>query len=533
MAFHGSVWFHDTTFALQRITLALDQSARLNFVDELAYVKVFKCMEGLRWVADHEQLVVKFSRKQKGMHVSARKSKWYSDQVFNVNPGDSVFDTHSYIRFMPGAFDRPVRYWAENRIEYLTPRESRIFNLVDTLRSMPAFQIYVASVVVAFTGHFPVGKVDVGPYYHLLSENEVEGYRVRLGGRTNDKFSKRWRFEGYGAYGFRDRRFKYMAGLRYTLQKKPFAALGYRYTADLVQPGLHESTFRDEGFIVVLFRRNPTDELARVRSHKVYLESRFRWGLSMRMQYINNYYKPESISFDYYTDAEQTRTESELHVSEYRLNLRYSYRERILERRDKRISLGTDFPVFYINMVKGLNGFLDGQFNYFRLAARVTHRLNMFPYGHLDYLAEAGNVWGTVPYPLLFIQRGNETRFYDYTAFNMMFHYEFITDRYLLGRVEHHLDGYFWRKVPLLRLLDWRELVTARILFGRVADRNRNILADPSAVDLIRFKPYVEAGVGLENILRFFRVDGIWRLTYRDDPEKPSFGIRVSAKLLF
>ncbi len=532
LAFNGSVWFHDTTFALQRITLTLDKSSRVNFIENLAYVKVFRCMEDLRWVADHEQLVVRFSRKQRGMHVSARKSRWYSNQVFNENPGDSVFAAHSYIKIEPEAFEQPDQYWEYHRCEYLSPREARIFGLVDTLKTMPAFQVYVASAVVAVTGHVPVGKVDIGPYYHLLSENEVEGYRLRLGGRTNDKFHERWRLEGYGAYGFRDQRFKFMSGLRYKLRKKPVTAIGYHYTEDLVQPGLHESTFKDEGFIVVLFRRNPTDELAELRGHKFFLETKFRWGLSARLQYLNNHYRPESISYSYFRDDSFTETSDDLHLSEVWLNLRYSFRERVLERKDRRITLGTDFPVFHLNMIRGLDGFLGGSHNYFKLAARVTHRLNVFPFGHLNYLAEAGNVWGEVPYPLLYIHRGNETRLYDYTAFNLMFHYEFITDRYVLGKVEHHLDGYLWRRLPLLRMLDWREVVTGRILFGKISDGNKNILEDPSRLDLVDLTPYVEAGVGLENILRFFRVDGVWRLTYLD-PDKPGFGVRVSAQLLF
>jgi hypothetical protein len=533
LTFHGSVWFHDTTFALQRITLAIDDRAMINFVEDLVFVKAFRCLDNLQWVPDHEQVIVRFSRRERGMHVSARKSKWYSDHRIGENPGDSVFKSHSYVRFDARMFDRTDAFWEANRTEFLTPREDKIFSLVDTLKTMPAFQVYVAAAAVAFTGHAPVGAFDIGPYYHILSENEVEGYRLRLGGRTNDKFSRRWRFEGYGAYGFDDRRFKYMAGLRYTLRFKPFIAAGYQYKRDLVQPGLHESTFKDEGFIVVLFRRNPTDELARVVGHKFYFDASFRWGLSLRMQYLNNDYRPESVSFAYYSDGPGSGIQSDLRVSEAWLNLRYSFREKYLEKKDKRVSLGTDYPVFHVSAVKGLRNFWGGSFDYFKLAGRITHRVNVFPYGHLNYLLEAGNVFGTVPYPLLYVQRGNESRIFDYTAFNLMFHYEFITDRYAVAGAEHHFDGYLWRRLPLLRRLDWREFVTARVLAGTVAARNKDLLVDPSPLGMIDKTPYAEAGAGLENILRLFRVDAIWRLTYREDPAIPTFGVRLSAKVVF
>ncbi len=533
LTFSGNIWFHDTTFALQRITLSLDNKALINFVDELVYVKVFKTVEGLKWVPDHEQMVVKFSTRQRGMHVSGRKSKWYSHHKINVNPGDSAFKSQSYIRFDPVTFDRDESFWRKNRTERLTPREARVFELVDSLKQMPAFQIYVATVVIALTGHVEVGKFDIGPYYHLLTNNELEGYRVRFGGRTNDKFSQRWRFEGYGAYGFKDKAFKYMGGVRYTIRKKPFVALGYQYKSDVAQPGLHESTFKDEGFIVILFRRNPSDELTKVIGNKFYFDAAFRFGLSMRMQYLNNYYSPRTVSITHFTDETFSETRSNLHVSEWWLNLRYSYKEKFIEKKNKRVSLGSDYPVFHLNAVRGLKNFMKGEFDYYKLTARITHRLNLFPYGHLNYLFEAGNVFGTVPYPLMYVQRGNESNIYDYTAFNLMNHYEFITDRYFAAGAVHHLDGFIWRHLPLLRKLDWRELISARILFGHLSEDNLNNQFSPSPMTKLGTTPYVEVGTGLENIFKLFRVDAFWRLTYRDNPDISKFGLRVSAQLLF
>lgn len=532
--FNGEFWFHDTTFAMQRITMYLAKDAMLNFVDEFAFVKVFKSFGRNKWVPDREQLVVKFSNREKGMSLLGRKTKYYSDINIDEPPADSIFKSHSYIRFDPNAFDQSNRYWRENRFEKLTDREKDIFDLVDTLKKLPAFQLYVGSIVVAMTGYVPIEKFDVGPYYHLLSKNTVEGWRMRFGGRTNDKFSTRWQFEGYGAYGTKDENFKYMGGIRYTLQRKPFKAIGFQYKNDFVQPGLHESHFKDEGWIVILFKRNPSDKLVKVIAHKAYFDAAFRSGLSFRVQYLKNHYTPlGNISFAYFPDDSSPEIKEDLNVSEFWLTFRYSLQEKFIEKKYKRVSLGSDHPVFQLNYIRGIKNFLDGEFNYFKLAARATQRVRLFPYGHLFYSVEGGKVFGTVPYPLLYVHRGNESRVFDYTAFNLMNHFEFVSDMYANVVSAYHLDGFVLRRIPLIRKLDWREIVSARILFGHLSTKNKQILLDPGAVSNIRTMPYIEAGIGLENILKLIRIDALWRLTYLDNPDASLFGVRASLQLLF
>jgi hypothetical protein len=44
-------------------------------------------------------------------------------------------------------------------------------------------------------------------------------------------------------------------------------------------------------------------------------------------------------------------------------------------------------------------------------------------------------------------------------------------------------------------------------------------------------KPYIEAGIGLSNILRIFRVDLIKRFTYINHPDVTDIGLRVQFRL--
>jgi hypothetical protein len=43
----------------------------------------------------------------------------------------------------------------------------------------------------------------------------------------------------------------------------------------------------------------------------------------------------------------------------------------------------------------------------------------------------------------------------------------------------------------------------------------------------------MEASVGIENILKVFQVEAVWRLSYLDNPQARRFGIRAGVAFYF
>jgi hypothetical protein len=134
-------------------------------------------------------------------------------------------------------------------------------------------------------------------------------------------------------------------------------------------------------------------------------------------------------------------------------------------------------------------------------------------------------VLGTVPYPSLHVFRGNQSWGYDKYGFNLMDYYEFVADRYATVALEHHFEGLIWNSLPLLRRLKLKEALTARVAWGSLTQANidLNTLDIPFQGGIVRQEiqapssiPYLEAGVGLYNIFKVIRIDGIWRLNYHD-----------------
>ena len=120
--------------------------------------------------------------------------------------------------------------------------------------------------------------------------------------------------------------------------------------------------------------------------------------------------------------------------------------------------------------------------------------------------------------------------------------YEFASDTWVALFYEHHFNGWIFGRIPLLKRLRLREVLVCKGVWGTLSDRNNGSLADTAAPLLFPVgmtsveKPYVEMGVGVENIFRLLRVDCIWRLTHREalpGQEVQNFAVNMSLRLKF
>jgi hypothetical protein len=154
------------------------------------------------------------------------------------------------------------------------------------------------------------------------------------------------------------------------------------------------------------------------------------------------------------------------------------------------------------------------------------------PIGYARLIVDAGKIFGKVPYPLLQLHEGNETYAFDRYAVNMMNYYEFASDQYVSLYYEHHFQGFFLNHFPLLRRLKWREVVTAKYLIGSINNQNFEVLKFPVGLGEVS-KPYMEVGVGVENIFKIVRVDALWRLSHLDNPDIQPLGFALGFKSFF
>ena len=532
LVFEGEMWIHDTTYAVKQIDAEIVEGANINWINTFSVHHEYEQVDNEVWMLTKENVVVDFNVSEKAIGFYGRKTTLFSNFILNEEKENSFYSTFNNIVVSDSASDFCEEFWQEKRPERLSDNEYKVYEMVDTIQQIRAFRTYVDLITLFVNGHYEMKYVDLGPYFTAFSFNQVEGARLRIGGRTNSDFSTRLGIEGYLAYGTKDKRFKYKAAGRYFISKSPRQTLSLSAQNDLEQLGQSANAWRTDNILSSVFRRAPFRFNA-FEEYKGGYEIEYFPGFSTKFEFARkDMYSVGDVLFIKTASDGSLYDINRLSTVQINISARFAYREKFISGDLDRISMGTRYPIFEVNAQFGIKGFLGGDYEYQRLSFRISDRFPINPIGQSEVVIEAGKIWGTLPYPLLQMFPGNQTYFYDEFAFNLMNYYEFIADEWATLLYTHHFNGIMFNKVPLFRKLKWREVATFRGAVGGLSNSHKTELEFPNNLYDLN-KPYFEAGVGVENILKIFRVDALWRLSYLNNPNVVPFGVRLTFQIEF
>jgi hypothetical protein len=535
LTFVGDFWVHDTTFAIKKINMRVSEGANINFIEDIVIAREYERTNNTNWMVKKDIFVVNFLGDKDQMGFIGRKTTSYKDIVIDQPKPPEFFKGNELVVVADDAREKDASYWTHARHDSLAKREKAIYQMVDTIKTLPAFKTYLDIITLVVSGYKTMGMVELGPYFNVYSYNGVEGNRFRFGGRTSSAFSTNLILDGYVAYGTLDQKIKYGGGFQYFLSKKPRVSVGMSHKNDVELIGASQNAFKQDNILASVLRRIPFTKLTAVVQEKAFYERDWWPGFSSRISFTHRRFAPRgTLNYDYFA-IDRNGNEfvtNKIRTSDVALYTRYAYQEKFLEGKRSRISLGTKYPIFKMEYVLGAKGFFGSNFGYQKLKFRIEQKVKISPIGYFWFYAETGQVFGTLPYPLLEVHSGNETYTLDKFAFNLMNYYEFVSDRYASLQVTHHFNGFFLDKIPLMRKLKWREVATFSGIIGSMSSKNRELTVNKNAFYTLE-KPYMEVGTGIENIFKLVRVDAVWRLTHLDHPNISQFGIRANLQILF
>lgn len=533
LVFEGEMWIHDTTFAVKQINATIREDANVNWINGFSVYHEYDQVAPEVWMLTKENVVVDFNVSEKAVGFYGRKKTVYDQFRINEPRDESFFQAFNNIEVAQDANEKSDAYWNEQRPEKLSATESQIYSMVDTIQNIPAFRTYVDIITLFVTGYKEFKYVDLGPYFTFVSYNQIEGLRLRVGGKTNADFSTRLEFSGYIAYGIKDQLIKYSAANRVFLSKNPRQIINLSHRRDLEQLGISANAWQTDNILSSVFRRTPNNQLNAFEEYKIGYDIEFFPGWSAAAGFNRrDIWSVGSIPFQREASDGTLRNVNRISTAELRLSTRVAIGEKFINGELDRVSLGTKNPIVRAEAAFGIKGFLSGEYEYQRVSINIQDRIEFNPIGMSDITLEVGKIWGRLPFPLLQLYSGNETYFYDAYAYNLMNFYEFVGDQWASVFWVHHFNGLLFNKLPLVRKLKWREVASMRAAIGDLSGKHAKEMVFPN--DLFNLdRPYVEVGAGIENILKIFRVDALWRLTYLNNPDVVPFGIRTTFQIDF
>ena len=534
----------DSGYAVVAYNMTVSRTVSLNYVRGLTIRQSFR-----RTIDSGEQSgksVVRYLPEQTDiygrMYVSRKLQELYIQQTTRhdnykfgdaaVVLDDTLFAPMTNTAALPKEKLRAA-HWDTLRPETLNKGERSIDSLRHDIMQLPEMRFMKKFAIATVTGHIPTrrerdsSRFDIGPVYNFVSYNNKEGWRLRVGGMTTAKLSRRNFLEGYVAYGFRDQRPKFSTTLIHTFDEKehnshenPMSLISLRAAYDLEVPGQSfEKLDRDN----ISSSNDVTYNLQYVGEAQLRLRKELPSHLNIDTWVAARHYTPTG-TLHYSRYLSDGRLEDVEHFAEAEWTARLAYFPYLVEDFGRPgnaslMRLKKEIPTVILSHRMAL---MSGGFFYQRTDLTAEKRFWLGILGYIDAHLKGGIIWNRVPLPRLIIPDGNDGIFLAPSAFNTMHPMEFIVDRYASMNTAYHLKELILNNIPLIRRLKLREVVGFNILYGTLSDKNNpdinpeGLYQFPTGTRPLGSTPYMEFSVGIENILRLIRIDYVRRLTYTE-----------------
>ena len=539
------VSLEDSTMFIKRVSMGVPYDINLNYVERMSIVQDFeRAPDGSRLkVRDDVEVSLKFLPSLPVMF--GRRETTYRDHNFE-RPHGGVFSNQAEQTISDNAPFMPEEFWQEYRPEEVRTTTATMNGLMKRLRGSRLFYWAEQLVVMFVNGYVPtakVSKVDIGPLNTLISGNSMEGLRLRLGGMTTVNLSRRWFVRGYLAYGCRDRRFKYMASLEHSFTPKksmdqefPIHSLRLTHRYDVDKLGQHYLYTNPDNVFLTL-RRHKDVRMQYLRTTK--LEYRREWYNHFSIELGIEHNIHEATRYVPFVDADGHARTSYTQAG-FTARLRFAPGETFYQARSYRLPINMDAPIITLSQTYMPKGFMGSLHEVNKTELGLQKRFWFSAFGYADVIVKGEKVWSRVAYPDLLMPNVNLSYTIQPESFALMKPMEFINDQALSWDLTYWGNGVLMNRLPLIKRLRLREVISMRGIWGSLSDKNNPekgggvfVFPTDALCQPMGSKPYIEAGVGLDNIFTILRVDYVWRLTYREHAGTDRHGIRVQLHFNF
>ncbi len=544
------VSLEDTTIFIKRVSMGVPHDINLNYVERMSVEQDFERAPNGSRLKVRDDVEVSFKIMPGVPEAFARRETTYRDHNFE-RPEAGVFNFKGDQSTVAGAAFMPNEFWQEYRPEDVRTTTATMQGLMKRLRGSKLFYWAEQVVVLLVNGYVPTAKdskFDIGPLNTIISGNSLEGVRLRLGGMTTVNLSRHWFARGYVAYGTRDEKFKYMGSLEYSFSPKkaldqefPIHSLRLTHKYDVDKLAQHYLYTNSDNMFLTL-RRHKDVKMQYLRTTR--LEYRREWynHFSIALGFEHNVHEATSYVPFVYSDGNSRQRYTQ---AGFTAQLRFAPGETFYQARSYRIPINMDAPIITLTQTYMPKGFMGSLYEVNKTELGLQKRFWFSAFGYADVIVKGEKVWSQVAYPDLLMPNVNLSYTIQPESFALMKPMEFINDQALTWDLTYWGNGILMNRLPLIKRLRLREVLTLRGIWGSLSDKNNpaqlSVVTPLSSVDgsdLFLFpadalcqpmgdKPYMEAAVGLDNIFTILRVDYVWRLTYRENAGSDRHGIRI------
>ncbi|MCR9251694.1 MAG: DUF5686 family protein [bacterium] len=486
----GTLYINSNNYAIQHVVARPVEHQLIDF----QISQKFEFIQNKEWFPVQMNYVYLLRKSPKKYLGTVYDKKTYIKKI-DLDPDLSKFDGTELCVCEVYGTEQSEEFWDIHRIEPLSQKRRKTYLRVDTLRHQSKPGIVIQRLV-AFYRNKLTYKLPFMEVNNVFQLNRVEGARFGLQGSAGRDLLQFFEVGGYGAYGIRDKEWKWGFEAGLFLNKRHDFELKYQHSNDIFEPGSIDFLAKKPDF----FRRIFTGRMDRYLSDKVTLNFRTP-GYHLMELGFNKYSRKPLYDYQFQFDNEGTTTlSSDYNISEVSLRVRYAVNEKVTNTLGKVARLDSNYPVFYLNASKGFSNILNGELSFFKLAGHMDYKFHLGHIGTTSLKLEGGRMSSKAPYPILFNGRGGNlatSSIIIRNHFQTMGIYEFVSNKYFNVFFQHDFGSRlfahskFKPDIVIYQGMGWGDL------------DNKDLHSGADAVTKSYSRGFFETGLGLNNFLKF------------------------------
>ncbi|MGD9929337.1 MAG: DUF5686 family protein [Mangrovibacterium sp.] len=537
--FTGHFTVEDGSFALVSIDAFISRHANLNFVNGFSGRISYKKQPGGGWFYDGQNIGVNLS-------VTLNKdslSNYSSKRMDNVSKGNWLINKSIQYSTSPRLNDISAAAW-KNQPEFASGKlEANAYSRVDKLKEHKVVKGIDKIGGMVLTSYFNVGKIDIGPVFDIYNTNSIEGQRFSIPLRTSEQMFERFSIGGFLGYGTKNNDLKYGMNVVYQPQLTDKLILRLSYSNDYI-PVSQDKYLR-------FIKNNPNNKgsgnfiaMFTGREKNPYLkeEKRYEFRLEYNAPNGNHLeFSPYLLSNTSTPDVRFIRGEKEYgNYKNYGILM------------DLRLAFGQHYDKFFFDRIYYINRIpvvhLSWDVGQTLLPGQGLNDLGLYSQFHgsiqgrltigqlfMNYIVNAGYLFGGAPYDLLDQPVGSMSLGYSKDRFNLLHFAAFAHNLYSNTHLHVNGGGVLLNRVPLVKKLKLREIVSLKCHYGTLTDSYKGVFDLPGYYSNKSKDPYAEIGIGVTNIFKVLRVEYVHQLgnTYMDRDFTDNSGIFFRTEMSF
>jgi hypothetical protein len=407
--------------------------------------QMYELIDDRQWFPVQLNTDLVFNNMRAGKYKAVGRGRSYiRDIVLNPEMVRREFN-HLDTEVDQDATNRGDQYWNQYRIDSLTHKDKRTYHILDSIGRAENFDKTAQTIQTLITGRIPWGPVDL-EISRFLGYNTYEGVIAGLGLHTNDRLSERLRFGGYFQFAFAVLKPKYGIDAGWIINKRRELSVTASYFDDLSESGAVRFPTDRQSFITGDFRQLLLKKLDQTKDLTFSIKFRgltyflFNFGMSVT--------EKKSTTFDFVLpDDSSTFTNQRYHFTTLTAGFKWAYGEKFVQTTKSRFSLGTRFPVVWLQYTHGFNDLLGGEYLFNRLDIKISKLFNIKYLGKLTIELNGGIIDQSVPACNLFYAPGTwrELGLFAQNSFSTMRNNEFLSDRFVSVYMYHDFGTLLFR----------------------------------------------------------------------------------------